>query len=80
MKRYAIYEGIKNGDDFSRFIDVKTEDEALKYADAEWQHMSRHDQESRAYFDLALSEPYNEDDEDYADIPESDYTPIKSWV
>lgn len=80
MKRYAIYDSIKNGDSFNEFIDAKNEEEALKIAENAWNHMSEHDRKARSTFDLAFVESEDPDDEDYKDIPESDYTPIKSWV
>lgn len=44
--------------------------------------MSNYDKSKLAYFDLALSEPCKDAkyDDDFLDVPESDYTPIKSWV
>ncbi|MBD5531129.1 MAG: hypothetical protein HDQ98_16130 [Lachnospiraceae bacterium] len=75
-KKYALYEGVRNGDDFTRFIDAYTEEEAIRYAEGEWESMSKYDQERREYFEIAFVSP----DTDDPDIPENDRTAIKSWV
>lgn len=60
MKRFAIYDSIKNGDSFDHFINAETEKEAILAAEGEWCAMSGYDQGRRSEFFLAICD---EDDD-----------------
>lgn len=53
-QRYVIIDRIKGSDEFDSVLDVKTEEEALKQLEREWNHLSEHDKERREEFSLAL--------------------------
>ncbi|MBQ8141061.1 MAG: hypothetical protein IJ038_05135 [Clostridia bacterium] len=56
MKKFVIYDQIKNGDCFDRIIEAENESDAIYEAKCEWEHMSSYDQSRRSDFFLATCE------------------------